>query len=227
MTSLGDMSPAIKEVATGFDTIGWVDVMHGRTPRALHRFQSTYCASVNSRMTGTDWMKTFVTKLLNISHAQWMYRNFSLHNKIKGYLKLTHQAAVITEIAELSNSRPEDIPEESKFLLEVEMFTLDSSSLTQQEYWIKAMTAALSAGRRSSRPWKRRCTQPTQPPHSQNRALAKQRRDVYRFKWRIRSILRQMQEDLDLSYGSWRSKRVRVTDDALTNGSNKRLRKPD
>ena len=133
MSSLGDMSPAMAEVATGFDSIGWVDVLHGRLPVALHRYQTAYCRSVNSRMTGTDWMKQFTTKLLNITHAQWAYRNFSLHNKTTGYLRQAHQAEVLAEIATLSTSDPEEVPEGSRFLLEVDMVNLDSTSLAQQD----------------------------------------------------------------------------------------------
>ena len=172
-------------------------------------------------MTGTDWMKQLITRLLNISHAQWMYRNFSLHNKTSGYLRQSDQADVLAEIATLSNKRPEEIPEESWFLLEVEMVNLDSSSLAQQKYWIAAMKVALSAGCRCSNPHRRSWdynnvqTQPT----------LQQCRNKHLFQRWIKQLLRQMQEDLDLSYGAWRTKRP--LNDGLTNGSNKRLRKPD
>ena len=99
-------------------------------------------------MNGQDWSKAFVTKLLNILHGQWMYHNFSLHSKVRGHLKLTHQAEVLTELARLADSRPEDVPAESRFLLEVEVNTLDKKSMEHQEYWIAAMKAALKAGKR-------------------------------------------------------------------------------
>ena len=35
MSDLGDMSPGMAEVASAFDIIGWVDVMHHQTPVAL------------------------------------------------------------------------------------------------------------------------------------------------------------------------------------------------
>jgi len=79
-----------------------------------------------------------VSKLLDISQA---------YNKVKGHLHLSHRAEVLAEITTLSNSQPEEIPEESRFLLELEMVKLDTAPLTQQEYWVAAMTAALSAER--------------------------------------------------------------------------------
>ena len=122
MCSLGDMSGSIKEIAQDIDLIGWVDIMHGRLPKSLHTYQNTYCRMRNSRRTGTDWMKQLTTKLLNISHSQWLYRNFSLHDKIKGHLQLSHRAAILEEAAKLATTRPEDIPDESRFLLEIDLF---------------------------------------------------------------------------------------------------------
>ena len=113
---------------------------------------SAFRFSMHSRMGGASWMKKFVPKLLDMSHSQWLFRNFSLHNKVKGHLHLSHQAEVLAEIAILATKRPEDIPVESKFLLELEVVDLDRSSLSQQEYWVAAMRAALVAGRRRCRP---------------------------------------------------------------------------
>ena len=103
MCSLGQMSTAIRKIAEDMDEIGWIDLLHGRVPTSLRHFQQGYCASVNSRMNGTDWTKAFITKLLNISHGQLMYRNFALHNKSRGNLRLTHQAEVLNEIAKAAS----------------------------------------------------------------------------------------------------------------------------
>ncbi len=129
MEQLGSMSTSMSEIAKDIDTIGWVDILHGRLPRLLLCFQVSFCALTNSRMTGRDWFKRLISKLINISHAQWAYRNFSLHNKLNGHLQLCKQEEVLTKIAELPLTPPEDIPEESRFLLEFESSTLDSSNL--------------------------------------------------------------------------------------------------
>ena len=97
-------------------------------------------------------MKNLVTKLLTISHKQWLFRNVSLHNKVNGHLKLTHQATVLAEIAQLSTCSPEEIPEECRFLLDFEMTSLDKAPILQQEYWISTMTAAKVAGSRRAHP---------------------------------------------------------------------------
>jgi hypothetical protein len=224
MSSLGDMSTWMKEIACEVDLIGWEDMLHGCLPRSLHTYQTAYCRLRNSRLTGTDWMKKFATKLLSISHSQWLYRNFSLHNKIKGHLHLSHKAAVLEEIANLVTTPPEDIPEASQFLLEIDLLNIDKSTLTQQEYWIAAMTAAISAGRRCARPRHLHRTRTRLLPNSESLWL---QRDMHRAERRMASLLNQIREDTDLTYGQWRLKRLWSGNDTLTNKSNKCLRKPD
>jgi len=230
MCSLGIRSTVIQEIAEDIDLIGWTDFLHGRIPISLRNFQQSYCASINSRMNGQDWTKALVTKLLNISHSQWMYRNFSLHSKTRGHLKLTHQAEVLTEIAKLSECNPEDVPEESRFLLEVEIVNLEDKSLAHQEYWISAMKAALKAGRRCSNPQNRRYRR--QGPSATTatpatRTTATQRRNLHRFRRRIATLEKSLREDLDLTLGAWRQKRPHPNYNGVNNSSNKRFRKPD
>lgn len=230
MSSLGVMSPALQEVSNDIDMIGWTDLLHGRIPISLRAYQQSYCASINSRMNGQDWAKALITKLLNVSHSQWMYRNFSLHSKSKGHLNLAHQADVLTEIAQLSECNPEDVPVESRFLLEVEIINLDTKSNTHQEYWISAMKAALKAGRRSCNARRHTSTHNASIPPEVSvtaAATAKQRRNLHLFQHRIAALERQLREDLDLEFGAWRQKRPRTDSTSINNSSNKRFRKPD
>ena len=227
MCSLGQMSVAVREIAEDIDQIGWIDILHGRIPISLRHFQQGYCASINSRMNGADWAKAFVTKLLEISHGQWLYRNFSLHNKVKGHLALTEQAAVLSEIATLACSKPEDVPPISRFLLELEVGRLDAQSLAQQKYWVTAMKAALKAGRRSSPQTKgnrKRNNHTTSTPLT---IPSSQRRNLHLFQRRIQALERELKEELDLDCGSWCTKRLRQHAYDKDNGSNKCLRKPD
>lgn len=230
MRSLGTVSPALNVVADDIDLIGWTEMLHGRIPISLTQFQQGYCASINSRMTGQDWARAFVAHLLQISHGQWMYRNFSLHSKVRGHLKLTQQEQVLTEIARLADSNPEDIPAESRFLLEVEVTTLDQKSTEHQTYWIAAMKAALKAGKRQGRYTGRRSQGRLRRQTSDivpTSSTAAQRRNLHRFQQRIESLNKSLREDLDLDFGSWRSKRPHSDFNSVDNGSNKRFRKPD
>ena len=61
----------------------------------------------------------------------------------------------LLEIAELTEKRPEDLPEESRFLLEMDFESLILASYEPQAYWVLAMKAEIRGGARSSaRRWK-------------------------------------------------------------------------
>ena len=72
MRHLGDMSHRMRCVVAAFDETGWVDIMHGRLPVALRDLQQEHCR-LGGQISGGDWMKQFVRKILNITHGQWLY----------------------------------------------------------------------------------------------------------------------------------------------------------
>jgi hypothetical protein len=93
-------------------------------------------------MTSNDWMKHFIGRLLLISHSQWLYRNFTLHNKLRGYLRLQHQKEVLKEVGRLMDMNPDNILQGSQYLLELDFISLYNSSFERQSYWVLAMKAA-------------------------------------------------------------------------------------
>jgi hypothetical protein len=69
-------------------------------------------------------MKAFVSHLIQISHLQWIFRNFTLHDKQRGYLSLLKCATVLKEVDRLLDTAPVDIPADSQYLLELDYSTL-------------------------------------------------------------------------------------------------------
>ena len=149
MSSLGPMSPAMAKAAESQDQIGWIEFLHGRVSKEFALIQNAHCAMSPCRMNGNDWMKKLVSQLLQISHSQWMFRNFVLHDRVRGYLRLKERKSVLQEIERLVECDPDEIPQESKFLLEMDFQTLYNSSFEKQSYWVRAMKAARRAGRRA------------------------------------------------------------------------------
>jgi hypothetical protein len=99
----------------------------------------------NNFLNGSDWTKQFISKLLQITHSQWIYRNISLHDRRQGYLRNKQLEDLLQEITELSDLSPDKVPESCRFLLEVNFTDLTSSHLKTQWYWTLAMNAALTA----------------------------------------------------------------------------------
>jgi hypothetical protein len=82
-------SNQIRDAAASQDEIGWVEFLHGKVSVAIVKIQEIHCKLSDCRMTGDDWMKHFIGRLLRISHSQWLYRNFTLHDKNEGLSALT------------------------------------------------------------------------------------------------------------------------------------------
>jgi hypothetical protein len=96
-------------------------------------------------MTAVSWTRTFISKLLHITHSQWIFRNFVLHDKTHGLLRFKEQSAILLHLEELTSSDKNDLPEESRFLLEFDIGNLQQADYETQCYWVAAVNAARSA----------------------------------------------------------------------------------
>jgi hypothetical protein len=103
-------SSQIRDAAARQDAIGWVECLHGKVSVAIAKIEEIHCKLSSCRMTSNNWMKHFIGRLLLISHSQWLYRNFTLHNKSRGYLHLQRQKEVLTELDHLMDTNPDNIP---------------------------------------------------------------------------------------------------------------------
>lgn len=142
---LGAMSMEVQEVAASQDMIGWRNLMEGRVSIRFYSVQQRHLLSTGSRLNGDEWMQGFINRLLNISHSQWLLRNFTLHDKQYGFKRTKDRAEVLLRIEELMHTNPSRIPEHSRFLLEIDPTHSASSSFDTQSYWVAAMEAARGA----------------------------------------------------------------------------------
>ncbi len=83
---LGAMSPCMKALAKSQDIIGYCNFMEGYILTHFYAIQNFHLAMSSGYFSGADWAKQFISKLLHVTHSQWIFRNISLHDKINGYL---------------------------------------------------------------------------------------------------------------------------------------------
>ena len=81
-----------------------------------------------------------------MSHTQWIYRNVSLHDGRVGHLATARREEILAEIDRLASLDPADVPESSRYLLEIDFSTVGDMTLERQSYWMLAMRAAAAAG---------------------------------------------------------------------------------
>ena len=144
-SELGRMSTDVEQAARDQDIIGWRNFMEGRVCLQIETIQHAHLLLSDSLLNTDMWMRLFISKLLHISHSQWILRNFMIHDSTVGFLRLKDRLDLITKIAELSSTNPSDLPEESRFLLEIDTNRLAEGDIEGQDYWVHAMEAAIAA----------------------------------------------------------------------------------
>ncbi len=133
-------SQDVRLAAVSQDLIEWTEFLHAKVSVEIASIQQLHCmSSLSCRLTGKDWMKAFISLIIQISHSQWIFRNYTLHDKQRGYLRLQLRSEVLRKIHELLETAPSDVPPESQYLLELDHSTLYNASYEDQAYWVSGI----------------------------------------------------------------------------------------
>ena len=133
--------------------------MEGRISREFLDIQNLHLALGNHRINGEQWVRQFIGKILHITHSQWIFRNFTLHDKQKGWLRRKELSDIMDKIETLRETAVDNIPEGSRFLLEMDYESLMHSDIHSKTYWVVATEAAIQAGQRKANRGIRKRTQ--------------------------------------------------------------------
>ena len=94
----GGGSPGLIKAAASQDLIGWTEFLHGKISIDIETIQDLHCTLRPCRITGSDCMKALASHLMHASHNQWILRNFTLHDKHRGYLRLQQRKDLLREL---------------------------------------------------------------------------------------------------------------------------------
>ena len=76
-----NLSPEMQRVAASQDLIPWRAFMEGKlSSKEIFVVQWHTLINSPSCLTIADWGKLLISQILQMSHAQWVFRNVSLHN---------------------------------------------------------------------------------------------------------------------------------------------------
>jgi hypothetical protein len=81
-----------------------------------------------------NWMAQFIGKLLHLLHSEWIYLNISKYHEQLRSIRKTERRELLLEIDCCIHVSPDEVPEESKFLLEVDFARLRKGELTTEHY---------------------------------------------------------------------------------------------
>jgi hypothetical protein len=136
-----------RQMATEQDSIGWRRFMEGMICRKAHDIQTVHYSVCGSRVSPQKWTTGTIIKLLEVTHAQWLYRCIQTHDKAAGTLRTLRKEELQREIDRQLETGSEDLLEEDQYLAEVNMEDLETSLGERQEYWLVAIKAAREASR--------------------------------------------------------------------------------
>lgn len=84
-----------------------------------------------------------IQKLLELTHGMWIYRNLTIHDAAKGVLAVQRKEKLLEEIQRQIELGGEDLAEEDKWMLEVNLGDLDEGCTGEYEtYWLMAIKTA-------------------------------------------------------------------------------------
>ena len=125
------------------DHIGWRRFLEGMISREILPIQEDYMALSGSRGSIDEWAKELITRLLECTHGQWLYRNVHVHDHISGTHANRRKEALRRKIEEFMETADGNLAEEDKYLLEINFDNWESTSGESQEYWFLALEAAV------------------------------------------------------------------------------------
>ncbi len=70
------------------DIIGWRQFLEGMISKEIVDLQQQFYAVNSSHMSLDKWSTGLITRLLEITHGQWLYQNFMVHNLVSRAIAL-------------------------------------------------------------------------------------------------------------------------------------------
>ncbi len=137
-------------LAKSQDKIGWRRFMEGMISKEFCEIQELHSKTSDeqrwsSPMSGNKWARLLCIKLLEVTHGTWLVRNFLIHDKVEGMLALEKKEELQLAIEEQLELGEDGLEEEDKYLLEIKLDDLGSTSGEVQHYWLLAIRSARQA----------------------------------------------------------------------------------
>ena len=136
------LGPRFLQMGRSQDLIGWRRFMEGMISKEMLPIQREYYAIHGMQWKLDQWARGLITKLLEVTHGQWLYRNVVVHDATAGRLALTRKEEILSQIEEQMARGGEDLLEADQYLMEVNLDGIDGVHGAHHEYWLLAIRSA-------------------------------------------------------------------------------------
>jgi hypothetical protein len=134
-----------KMAAMIHNKLGWDNFFEGQIAAIWVEHRVDNICNRKLKHGGGKWARGLISKLLQITHQQWMYRNATVHLKIKdGCTVVQHQQA-LDNIERCLDTDPEEMLREHSHLLFTNFKNLATGPIKDKQQWLAEFKAARSA----------------------------------------------------------------------------------
>ena len=138
----------LKKFAQETDRLGWRNFTEAKISNTLFDTQEEYLMRMRSKWQIETWSKHFLTRILNITHRQWLYRNSRIHMRNVEGLSAADHESILEKVRTLIGTDPTDILPKHRSLLHMDFEALGEGTSTDRQYWIAQMESAITAQKR-------------------------------------------------------------------------------
>jgi hypothetical protein len=124
------------------DKIGWRRFLEGMVSRKLYLLLCNIGLRSGYTLDLDKWMTELITRLLELTHSLWIYRNVVVHDEEAGTHATRRKELLQTEIERQLELGGEGLAETDQWMLEVNLSDLNTSSGEREAYWLAAVEAA-------------------------------------------------------------------------------------
>ena len=125
------------------DQIGWRNFTEGQISKQFRAIQAKFLRVRHPRRNVDAWLRGFISKLLAMTHSQWIFRCISKHHQTRGMKALATREKLTAEIERQKTLGEDAMAEGDKWMLEVD---IERDTAEEQQYWLYAVEAARQAG---------------------------------------------------------------------------------
>ena len=122
--------------------IGWLHTMEGMLSKEFLLLERDEVLEEHCKLSQSAWTCTLIRKLLEATHGIWIYRNLAMHHKTSGLLATQEKEQLFQDIENQIERGGDGLAEHDKWMLEIDIESMDTSSGERESYWLLAIQTA-------------------------------------------------------------------------------------
>ena len=139
---VGNRTHLLYPLAQSQYLIGWRRFMEGMISKEIMCIQKSYLALSSYHLILESWTTGLITKLLEVTHGQWLYRNVHVHDSMSETSETLRKEEIHMEIEKQQELGTDSLGKGDKYLMEINLEDLEETSGKRQLYWLLSIRAA-------------------------------------------------------------------------------------